>query len=142
MTICNLYIDVKDAMGANIVNTLAERIAPYIQELTKARVGISILSNLNENRLTRSYFEIPCDALKWKEYAGTEVAKRMIQTYEFARRDIHRAVTHNKGIMNGIDAVAIACGQDWRAIEAGCHSYAFFSNPFIRNWRKKIFTTL
>jgi len=127
MTICNLYVDVKEAMGANIVNTIAERISPFISEITHARTGICILSNLSESRLARSYFEVPTSIMKWKGVSGEEVATRLIQTYEFAKRDIHRTVTHNKGIMNGIDAVAIATGQDWRAIEAACHTYAYFS---------------
>jgi hydroxymethylglutaryl-CoA reductase len=138
MTICNLYVDVKEAMGANIVNTLSERISPFISEITGARTGLCILSNLSETRLTKAYFEVPITSLKWKGVQGEEVAARLIQAYEFARRDVHRAVTHNKGIMNGIDAVAVATGQDWRALEASCHAYASFSMLIIRKWNKRI----
>ncbi|KAG0343456.1 hypothetical protein BG004_005292, partial [Podila humilis] len=116
--IVHLHIDVGDAMGANCANTVAEGIAPYLAKLSGGRVGVRILSNLN------STFRLPFSHMGYKSLSGKDVAVRMLEAFEWADLDPYRATTHNKGIMNGIDAVALATGQDWRAIEAGAHAWA------------------
>jgi hydroxymethylglutaryl-CoA reductase len=119
MTIIELFIDTKDAMGANVVNTMCESIAPKIESLTEGQVILKILSNYATGRLVR------CKGIFPKALIGGEkVIKRILFAYAFAYSDIYRAVTHNKGIMNGIDSIAIATGQDFRAIESACHAYA------------------
>jgi degradative hydroxymethylglutaryl-CoA reductase len=119
-------------MGANVVNTIAEFTAPYIigDILMQGRAGLKILSNLCTERMCLSEFNIPIVALKWKKASGLEVAKKIIEAQKFAELDQYRATTHNKGIMNGIDAVALACGQDWRAIESAAHSYAALGGKY------------
>ena len=124
MAVVYITVDVCEAMGANVVNTIAEGISPLIASLTGARVGLRILSNLASFRRSRTEFRVPVEALAWKGRTGSEVAERILEAYAFAERDPYRAATHNKGIMNGIDAVALATGQDWRAIEAGAHAWA------------------
>lgn len=125
MIVVELFVDVREAMGANIINTIAESTAPFIQELLgQGAVGIRILSNLCTERMTRATFEIPVSKLSWKGAPGEQVAKKILEAHRFAQLDQYRATTHNKGIMNGIDAVAIALGQDWRAIESAAHSFA------------------
>jgi hydroxymethylglutaryl-CoA reductase len=119
MTIIELFIDTKDAMGANVVNTMCESIAPEIESLTKCQVILRILSNYATSRLVRCKGIFPRALI-----GGEKVIKRILFAYAFAYSDIYRAVTHNKGIMNGIDSIAIATGQDFRAIESGCHAYA------------------
>lgn len=119
MLIVEILVDTKDAMGANVVNTMCEGIAPEIELLTGGKVILKILSNYATERLVR------CKALFPKDLIGGEdILKRILFAYAMAYTDAHRAVTHNKGIMNGIDSVAVATGQDFRAIEAGCHAYA------------------
>ena len=127
MLVVEFQIDVCESMGANIVNTVAEHLAPSIVDLIGGRVGLKILSNLCSERRAISYFELPVKAMAWKQSSGHEVASKIIEAYLFAKFDIYRASTHNKGIFNGIDAVALATGQDWRAIEAAAHTYAFQS---------------
>ena len=119
-------VNVKDSMGANVVNTIAEHTAPFIEEkiLKQGRVGIRILSNLCTERMTMVQFQIPVEKMAWKNASGQSVAEKIVEAYQFADSDQYRATTHNKGIMNGIDAVAVATGQDWRAIESAAHSYA------------------
>jgi degradative hydroxymethylglutaryl-CoA reductase len=124
MLVVHLVIDVCEAMGANVVNTVAEGLAPRLAELVSGRAGLRILSNLSVERRSRAAFRLPVEALAWKGFDGTQVAQRLLEAYRFAERDPYRATTHNKGIMNGIDAVALATGQDWRAIEAGAHAWA------------------
>ncbi len=119
MIIIELLIDTKDAMGANVVNTMCESIAPKIESLTEGQVILKILSNYATNRLVRCKGVFPKALI-----GGDKVLRRILFAYAFAYSDIYRAVTHNKGIMNGIDSVAIATGQDLRAIESGCHAYA------------------
>lgn len=119
MLITHLYVDVKDAMGANAVNTMAEAIAPHLASITGGRFRLRIISNLADRRLVRARTRIPASSI-----GGREVAEGIYEAYAFALADPYRAATHNKGIMNGIDAVAIATGNDWRAIEAGAHAYA------------------
>jgi hydroxymethylglutaryl-CoA reductase len=124
MLIVHLVADVGDAMGANAVNSMAEALSPLIEELTGARALLRILSNLADQRLARARVRIPFACLETPRLRGAEVARRMEQAWAFAAADPYRAATHNKGVMNGIDAVAIATGQDWRGIEAGAHAYA------------------
>lgn len=111
MLVVELLVNVCESMGANIINTIAENTAPFIQEkLNQGRVALRILSNLCTERLTMSKFTIPVKNMAWKNLSGKEVADRIIEAYKFAELDQYRATTHNKGIMNGIDAVALALG--------------------------------
>lgn len=119
MVVVHLLVDVRDAMGANAVNTMAEYLAPKISEISKGNVRLRILSNLATHRITRAYA-----IFDRKTIGGDETVEGIIEAYKFAKIDPYRAATHNKGIMNGIDAVLIATANDWRAIEAGAHSYA------------------
>ncbi len=119
MLITELIVDTRDAMGANAVNTMAEALAPRIEKLTGGRVILRILSNLAEFRLVRVRATFDREML-----GGEEVVNDIIAAWAFAEADPYRCATHNKGIMNGIDSVVIATGNDFRAIEAGAHSYA------------------
>lgn len=119
MLVAELIVDTRDAMGANAVNTMAEALAPRIEKITGGRVILRILSNLAEFRLVRSKATFDKELL-----GGEEVVDDIIAAWAFAEADPYRCSTHNKGIMNGIDAVVIATGNDFRAIEAGAHSYA------------------
>lgn len=122
--VLHLIYDVRDAMGANAINTATERLAPLVETITGGRVHLRILSNLADRRLARARCLIPVAALAFGEYGGDEVRDGVIAAWAFAACDPYRAATHNKGIMNGIDPVAIATGNDWRAVEAGAHAYA------------------
>src|SRR3989338_568890 len=126
MAVLEVLINCQDAMGANLINTVMEGLAPKIEELTGTVAGFKILSNLSDHRLARSSCEIPYALLASDKTQdqGRLIAQRMIQGYLFACLDPYRACTHNKGVMNGVDAVAIATGNDWRAVEAGAHAYA------------------
>lgn len=124
MLVVHVLFDTRDAMGANAINTAVERMAPRIEELTDGRVNLRILSNLSDRRLVTARCVIPAGCLARPNYPGEIVAKQIAEANEFAVVDPYRATTHNKGIMNGIDAVCIATGNDWRAIEAGAHAYA------------------
>jgi hydroxymethylglutaryl-CoA reductase len=124
MVVLHFVLDVVDAMGANMVNTLAERLAPSVGDITGEVVGLRILSNLCDKRLARASVTLPPDVLATDDMAGIEVAERIALSWRFAWADPYRAATHNKGVMNGIDAVAIATGNDWRAVEAGVHAFA------------------
>ncbi len=124
MLVVHLYMDVRDAMGANLVNTAAEGIAPFVEQLTRGRVNLRILSNYTTERRAWAVVRIPVDAFSEKGARGGEVARGIVEANAFAWADPYRAATHNKGIMNGIDAVAIATGNDWRAIEAAAHAWA------------------
>jgi hydroxymethylglutaryl-CoA reductase len=135
MVITHLIVDVRDAMGANVVNTMAEAVAPFIERITGGRVYLRILSNLADRRLASA-------RAVWKkeEIGGDEVVEGILYAYAFAEADPYRAATHNKGIMNGIIAVARATGQDTRAIEAGAHSYAARNGRYTslsRFWRNE-----
>ena len=118
MVVVHLYVDVRDAMGANAVNTMAEAVAPYLAEWTEGKVYLRILSNLADRRLVRSRVKV------FKKDIGEDTVDGMVAASAFADADPYRAATHNKGIMNGVIAVALATGQDHRALEAGAHSYA------------------
>jgi len=131
MLVIHLLYDTRDAMGANTVNTAAEALTPLVEEITGGRVHLRILSNLADRRLARAKCSIPAQALAFGEYSGEEVVRGIVEAHVFAAHDPYRAATHNKGIMNGIDAVALACGQDWRAIEAGAHAYAARDGRYV-----------
>lgn len=122
--VLHLIYDVRDAMGANAINTACEKLAPRIEQLTGGKVHLKILSNLADRRLTKATCRIPVSELAFDEFGGADVRDGIIAAYTFAEVDPYRAATHNKGIMNGIDAVVLATGNDWRAIEAGAHAYA------------------
>ncbi|OHV85018.1 hydroxymethylglutaryl-CoA reductase, degradative [Rhizobium sp. LCM 4573] len=124
MVVLHLLVDVRDAMGANTVNTMAEAIAPIVERITGGEVRLRILSNLADLRLARARIEVTEEALATKDFSGRRMIEGIIDAYEFAAVDPYRAATHNKGIMNGIDPVVVATGNDWRAIEAGAHAYA------------------
>ncbi len=128
--VVHLLYDVRDSMGANTVNTALEVLAPLVEEITGGRAHLRILSNLADRRLARARCTIPPDLLAFDEFPGLQVVQGIVEAYAFAVVDPYRAATHNKGIMNGIDAVALACGQDWRAIEAGAHAYAARSGRY------------
>jgi hydroxymethylglutaryl-CoA reductase len=119
-----LIYDCRDAMGANALNTIAETLAPTVAEIAGGRANLRIISNLADRRLARARCAIPADALAIEGYPGKAVVERIVEAYAFAVSSPYRAATHNKGIMNGIDAVVVAMGNDWRAIEAGAHAYA------------------
>lgn len=122
--VVHLLVDVRDAMGANAVNTMGEAMAPRLEALTGGRRGLRILSNLADRRLARARFECPAKALALPDYSGETILEGILAAGRFAELDPYRAATHNKGIMNGVDAVVLATGNDWRAIEAGAHAYA------------------
>jgi hydroxymethylglutaryl-CoA reductase len=128
--VAHLIYDTRDAMGANAVNTACETLAPTVEQITGGRVHLRILSNLADRRLARARCAIPAAALAFGEYSGERVRDGIIEAYAFAAADPYRAATHNKGIMNGVDAVVIATGNDWRAIEAGAHAYAARSGRY------------
>jgi hydroxymethylglutaryl-CoA reductase len=124
MLVVHLIYDARDAMGANTVNTALEAIAPLVAEISGGRTLLRILSNLADHRLARAKGTVPVSSLAHGEFSGEEVARGIVEAWALAVVDPYRAATHNKGIMNGVDAVVIATGNDWRAIEAGAHSYA------------------
>jgi hydroxymethylglutaryl-CoA reductase len=133
MLLVELVVDTKDAMGANVINTMCEAIAPAVAEITGGEVVLKILSNYATRRL------VNCKAVFSKdEIGGPNVVRRILHAYALAHSDVYRAVTHNKGVMNGIDAVALATGQDFRAIEAGAHAYAARDGNYrsLTKWHK------
>lgn len=124
MLVLHLLYDTRDAMGANAINTAVEHIAPQVEALTGGRVHLRILSNLSDRRLARAEGRIAASALARADLSGADVARAVVEAGVFAEVDPYRAATHNKGIMNGIDAVVLATGNDWRAVEAGAHAFA------------------
>jgi hydroxymethylglutaryl-CoA reductase len=138
--VVHLIYDVKDAMGANAVNTACERLAPQIEAITGGKVHLRILSNLSDRRMARARCTIPVNELTvgFETFKGETVRDGIIAAYAFAASDPYRAATHNKGIMNGVDAVVLATGNDWRAIEAGAHAYAARSGRYtsLSTWGK------
>jgi len=136
--VLHLLYDTQDAMGANAINTAVEYIAPYIEELTDGRVNLRILSNLTDKRKAYAEGIIPKDVLATDNYSGEEAVQSIVEAGIFAEIDPYRATTHNKGIMNGIDAVLIATGNDWRAVEAGAHAYAARDGSYtsLTKWKK------
>ena len=123
--VVHLYVEVGDAMGANVVDAVAEAVAPRIRRLTGGTVGLRILSNLPLRRRVRVRCDVSVDAL-----GGPDLADGIVKASRFAELDPFRAVTHNKGVMNGVDAVALAMGQDWRSIEAGAHAFAAVTGSY------------
>ena len=136
--VAHLIYDVRDAMGANAVNTAVERLAPQIEAITGGRVLLRILSNLADRRLARAQVTLLTEDLAFDEFSGETVRDGIIEAWAFAAADPYRAATHNKGIMNGVDAVVLATGNDWRAIEAGAHAYAARNGRYtsLSTWRK------
>ena len=132
LVVLHFYVDVGDAMGANVVDTVAEAVAPHVLELLGGEMGLRILSNLPMRRRVRVRCRVHGDDL-----GGLDLARRIERASVFAEKDPYRAVTHNKGIMNGIDAVAVALGQDWRSIEAGAHAFAALGGGYgpLATWR-------
>ncbi len=163
--VVHLIYDVRDAMGANAINTACEKLAPRIEALTGGRVHLKILSNLSDRRMARVRCAVPVEALAFESphpslppkgegtgspsrgggaerggFTGEQVRDGIIEAYAFAAADPYRAATHNKGIMNGVDAVVIATGNDWRAIEAGAHAYAARDGRYtsLSTWGKDV----
>jgi hydroxymethylglutaryl-CoA reductase len=130
MLAVHIHVDACDAMGANLVNTLVEGLAERVEALTGGTVGLRILTNLADRRRVRAGCRIPFELLRWQEFDGPTVARGVVMASEFAECDPWRATTHNKGILNGVDAVAVATGQDWRAIEAGAHAFASLDGSY------------
>ena len=130
--------DVRDAMGANAVNTAMERMAGHVEAISGGRVLLRILSNLADRRLVRAKCTIKLDQMAFKDFSAEQVRDGIIAAWAFAAVDPHRAATHNKGIMNGVDAVVIATGNDWRAVEAGAHAYAARNGSYtsLSTWTK------
>ncbi len=136
--VVHLIYDVRDAMGANAVNTAMERLAPRIAEITGGRVLLRILSNLADRRLVRARATFLLNQLGFENFSPQQVRDNIIAAWAFAAADPYRAATHNKGIMNGVDAVVLATGNDWRAVEAGAHAYAARSGRYtsLSTWGK------
>ena len=136
MLILHLLVDVRDAMGANTVNTMAEYIAPKVEKISQGQVRLRILSNLADKRLATASVKIASSQFETPDYNGNEVIKGILEAASFAAVDPYRAATHNKGIMNGIDPVVVATGNDWRAIEAGAHAYAAITGHYksLTHW--------
>lgn len=130
MVVLHLLVDVRDAMGANTVNSMAETIAPLVEAITGGTVRLRILSNLADLRLARATVRLTPEALKTAEYAGERIASGIVEACALAIVDPYRAATHNKGIMNGIDPLVVATGNDWRAVEAGAHAWACRSGRY------------
>ena len=141
MLVVHIHADVRDAMGANAVNTMAEALAPDIARLTGGEVGLRILSNLADQRLVRAVGRVPVGALASERLGltGEQVADRIVRASAFAEADPYRAVTHNKGLMNGVDAVLMGAGQDLRAVEAGAHAFAARDGRYtaLSTWRRE-----
>jgi hydroxymethylglutaryl-CoA reductase len=138
--VVHLICDVRDAMGANAINTMAEGLAARVEEITGGHVHLRILSNLADRRLARARCTLPLEALAFTGYTAEEVRDGIITAWAFAAADPYRAATHNKGIMNGVDAVVLATGNDWRAVEAGAHAYAARSGQYtsLSTWARSI----
>jgi len=138
MVVMHLIVDVRDAMGANTVNTMAESVSPLVEKLTGGAVRLRILSNLADLRLARARVRLTPKTLATAERSGEDIVEGVLDAYTFAATDPYRAATHNKGIMNGIDPVIVATGNDWRAVEAGAHAYASRSGHYtsLTTWEK------
>lgn len=136
--VAHLIFDVRDAMGANAINTAMEALAPSVEHITGGRVHLRILSNLADRRLARARVTIRLAELGFGDFSASAVRDGIIAAWAFAAADPYRAATHNKGIMNGIDAVVLATANDWRAVEAGAHAYAARSGRYtaLSEWGK------
>jgi hydroxymethylglutaryl-CoA reductase len=137
MLVVHIYVDCRDAMGANLVNNIAEAVGDLIADLGGGKRGLRILSNLCDRRRVRVRATVPADVLATETLAGEPVIAGIVNASRFAEADPYRAATHNKGIMNGIDAVCIATGNDWRAVEAGAHAFAARGGRYkpLATWR-------
>jgi hydroxymethylglutaryl-CoA reductase len=138
VVVVHVVLDCQDAMGANLVNAVAEAVADRLAEIAHARVGLRILSNLSDKRCVRVTCRVPADELATDAMSGADVIDGIVNASRFAELDPYRAATHNKGIMNGVDAVVIATGNDWRAVEAGAHAFATRTGRYqpLAVWRK------
>jgi len=136
--VLHLIMDVRDAMGANAINTALEQMTPTVERISGGRALLRILSNLADRRLVKASCAIPVKALAFNDFSGEDVRDRIIEAWAFAQADPYRAATHNKGIMNGVDAVVLATGNDWRAVEAGAHAYAAVNGRYtsLSRWSK------
>lgn len=130
MLVVHLIVDCRDAMGANLVNTLAEAVAPRLASLVHGCFGLRILSNLADRRCVRVRCRVPTESLRSARFDGVAVRDGIVLASRFAELDPYRAATHNKGIMNGIDPVVLATGNDWRSVEAGAHAFAARSGAY------------
>jgi hydroxymethylglutaryl-CoA reductase len=139
MIVVHVYVDCRDAMGANLINGIAEAVAGRLAQLAKATVGLRILTNLCDRRCVRVTCRVPAAVLATDEMDGEHVIDAIVNASKFAELDPYRAATHNKGVMNGIDAVVIATGNDWRAVEAGAHAFAARSGSYapLSIWRRE-----
>lgn len=139
MIVVHVIVDCRDAMGANLVNSIAEGLSDRLAELAEGKVGLRILSNLCDKRCVRVSCTVPAAVLATEDMSGDEVIDGIVNASRFAELDPYRAATHNKGIMNGIDAVVIATGNDWRAVEAGAHAFAARSGRYapLATWRRE-----
>jgi hydroxymethylglutaryl-CoA reductase len=144
MMVVHFIVDVRDAMGANAINSMCEAVAPLLADLTGGRIGLRILSNLADRRTVTARGQVPFAALRGRGKEGleaaasaAELARGIVEASVFAERDPYRAATHNKGIMNGVDSVLLAFGQDWRAVEAGAHAFAARGGRYtaLARWR-------
>ena len=137
MLVVDVVVDCQDAMGANLLNTIAEVLAPRLADMTGWTAGLRILSNLADRRRAHVTCRVPPGALAGRGFSGAAAAAGIASASRFAELDPYRAATHNKGVMNGVDAVALATGQDWRAIEAGAHAYAGLTGAYrpLATWR-------
>jgi len=137
MLVVHVLVDCRDAMGANLVNTVAERLAPRVAELAGGQIGLRILSNLADRRCVRVRARVPASALACEGRIGEQVRDAIVRASRFAEKDPYRAATHNKGVMNGVDAVVVATGNDWRAVEAGAHAFAARTGRYspLCTWR-------
>ncbi|MCC6647044.1 MAG: hydroxymethylglutaryl-CoA reductase, degradative [Polyangiaceae bacterium] len=138
MLVVHVHVDCRDAMGANLVNTIAEAVGDRVASLARGKLGLRILSNLCDRRRVRVSCLVPARALATETLAGELVVDGVVNASRFAELDPYRAATHNKGIMNGVDAVVIATGNDWRAVEAGAHAFATRSGRYapLATWRR------
>jgi hydroxymethylglutaryl-CoA reductase len=139
MIVVHVVVDCRDAMGANLVNSIAEGVADRLAELAGAKVGLRILTNLSDQRCVRVRCRVPAELLATDDMCGDDVIEGIVNASRFAELDPYRAATHNKGIMNGIDAVVIASGNDWRAVEAGAHAFAAREGRYqpLAKWRRE-----
>ena len=136
--VVHLHVETLEAMGANIINTMMEGVIPYLERLTGGEALMGILTNYATDCLATAECRIPAALLAKGAFSGDEVRDRLIEAYQFAYIDPYRAVTNNKGIMNGIDAIVLASGNDWRAISAGAHAYASRNGQYrsLTTWKK------
>ncbi len=139
MLVVHLLVDCRDAMGANLVNSIVESVADRLAALARAKVGLRILSNLCDQRRVRVTCRVPSESLGTGEFSGNRVIDGVVGASRFAELDPYRAATHNKGILNGVDAVVMATGNDWRAVEAGAHAYAARHGRYepLATWRRE-----